>query len=109
MNESNAHVNRVLDALGNQVRRDILLMLRDGPMPVGSIATHFSISRPAISKHLRILQEADLVGYNADGTSNVFYLKPAGFRDLQAYLDMFWGEAMANFKRFAEGNHHSEP
>lgn len=109
MNESNAYVNRVLDALSNQVRRDILLMLREGPMPVGTIATHFSISRPAISKHLRILQEADLVGYNINGTSNVFYPKPTGFRDLRVYLDLFWDDALAHFKRFAEGNRHLEP
>lgn len=68
-------------------------------MPVGSIATHLPISRPAVSKHLRILQEAGLVGYNASGRRNIFYLNPAGFREARVYLELFWDEALANFRR----------
>jgi predicted transcriptional regulator len=93
---------RVLDALGNEIRRDILTLLREGPLPVGAIATRFPISRPAISKHLRILQAANLVGYTEDGTRNIFYLTPAGFQDARKYLSEFWDEALTNFKRIAE-------
>jgi DNA-binding transcriptional ArsR family regulator len=93
--------DQVLDALGNQTRRDILTLLRSGPLTVGAIAEHLPISRPAVSKHLRILQEADLVAYNESGTRNIFYLRPVGFRAARAYLDLFWDEALANFQRIA--------
>lgn len=102
MAEKNQPANQILDALGNQTRRDILALLRGGPLPVGAIASHLPISRPAVSKHLRILQEAGLVGYDPNGRRNIFYLKPAGFWDARIYLDLFWDEALANFKRLAE-------
>ena len=98
----NPQAHQVLDALGNQIRRDILALLKESPLTVGSIATHLPISRPAVSKHLRILQEAGLVGYNSAGTRNIFYLKPAGFTEVKAYLDLFWDVALANFRRVAE-------
>lgn len=98
----NLSAGRVLDALGNQTRRDILGLLQENPMTVGAIATHLPISRPAVSKHLRILQEASLVGFNVQGTRNLFYLTPSGFRSAQAYLEQFWDEALTNFQRVAE-------
>ena len=104
----NPPANRVLDALGNQTRRDILALLRESPMTVGSIATHLPISRPAVSKHLRILQGAGLVAYQASGARNIFYLRPAGFQEARAYLDLFWDEALANFQRVAEETQRTE-
>lgn len=101
--------DRILDALGNQVRRDILMLLREHPLTVGAIAGQLPISRPAVSKHLRILQEAGLVAYNIRGTSNIFHLRPAGFGDLKRYLDLFWDEALENFKRAAEESNEGEP
>lgn len=94
--------DRILDALGNPVRRDILGFLRDEALSVGAIAERLPISRPAVSKHLRILQQAELVAHRTQGTQNIFYLQPTGFREAQAYLDAFWDEALLNFKRFAE-------
>lgn len=99
---------RVLDALGNQTRRDILALLRESPMPVGSIAANLPISRPAVSKHLRILQAANLVDYDSSGTSNIFHLNTTGFQLARHYLDSFWDEALANLKRLAE-EPHAEP
>jgi len=100
---------RALDALGHQTRRDILSLLREGPLPVGSIAARLPISRPAVSKHLRILEKAGLVAFTAQGTRNIFYLKPAGFGAARVYLAQFWDEALANFKRVAEEVDESEP
>lgn len=94
--------DRVLDALGNQTRRDILALLRENPLTVGAIAARLPISRPAVSKHLRILQGAGLVAYNARGTRNIFYLNTTGFQEARVYLDLFWDEALANFQRVAE-------
>lgn len=92
---------RILDALGHQTRREILKVLRNRPLPVGALAAHFPVSRPAISKHLRILQDAGLVQHHAQGTSNVFYLQPDAFALVRAYLDQFWDEALDNFQRAA--------
>lgn len=78
-------------------------------MTVGAIATRLPISRPAVSKHLRILQGAGLVAYNASGTRNVFYLRPAGFHEARVYLDLFWDEALANFQRVAAETGQFEP
>ncbi len=93
---------RVLDALGNQNRRAILMMLRQRPLAVGEIAGQLPISRPAVSKHLRVLAEAGLVTYESQGTSNIFYLRTAGFQEISNYLGEFWDEALANFKKVAE-------
>ena len=71
---------------------------------MGAIAARLPVSRPAVSKHLRVLQEAGLVDYNARGRRNVFYLKPGGFRQAQAYLQQFWDEALSNFRRLAESD-----
>ncbi len=89
---------RIFDALGHQTRRQILQLLRESPLPVGAIAEHFPISRPAISKHLRVLQEAGLVHYYAQGTSNIFYIQGASFQILRHYLEDFWEEGLANFQ-----------
>lgn len=105
--------DRVLDALGDATRREILGLLRAGPLPVGAIAARLPISRPAVSKHLRILQTAGLVAYNAQGTRNLFYLNPGGFQTARLYLAQFWDEALANFQQLAATNavahHESTP
>lgn len=102
MSRSDFDAGQVLDALGNPVRREILLFLRDSPLAVGEIAGRLPISRPAVSKHLRILEAAGLVSYREAGASNVFFIKGTGFRELRQFLDLFWDEALANFKALAE-------
>jgi DNA-binding transcriptional ArsR family regulator len=94
--------NFVLEALGNRTRRDILDMLRESDMPVGDIAARLPISRPAVSKHLRILESAGLVAHQSSGTSNIFRIKYQGFEVARHYLDSFWSEALHNFKQTAE-------
>ena len=100
MNDQQA--GRVLDALGNQVRREILTMLRERPLPVGAIADRLPVSRPAVSKHLRILEHAGLVMCRTSGTRNIFHLNARGFQDVRLYLELFWDEALLNFQRVAE-------
>jgi DNA-binding transcriptional ArsR family regulator len=94
--------NLILDALGHQTRRDILTLLKESALPVGDIAGHLPISRPAVSKHLRILEDAGLVVYTSIGTRNIFRLNPAGFEAARAYLDSFWDEALDNFRTISE-------
>ncbi len=87
-----------LDALGDPTRRAILARLRKGPTPVGQLARGFSISRPAISQHLRVLKEAGLVVDRAEGTRRIYELNPAAFASLREYFDEFWGVALIAFK-----------
>lgn len=96
------HSDQIMDALGNQTRRDILALLREQPRPVGEIAALLPVSRPAVSKHLRMLEEAGLVTFATAGTRNIFRLSPQGFATARAYLDTFWDEALTRFQQLAE-------
>lgn len=94
----------ILDALGHRTRRDILALLKEAAMPVGDIADRLPISRPAVSKHLRILEDAGLVEYTSVGTRNIFRLNHSGFEAARAYLSGFWDEALDNFRRTIEAS-----
>jgi predicted transcriptional regulator len=102
------HVHLIMDALGHHTRRDILALLKEAAMPVGDIAERLPISRPAVSKHLRILESAGLVEYTSIGTRNIFRLRSNGFGAARAYVESFWDEALANFQRIAEEQPESE-
>lgn len=91
-----------LDALGDPTRRAILARLRKGPLPVGKLARAFPVSRPAISQHLRILKDANLVTDRPDGNRRVYELNPAAFASLREYFDEFWGVALIAFKKRIE-------
>lgn len=93
---------QVFDALGNPVRREILQRLSAEPMSVGSLAAAFTVSRPAISRHLAVLKDAGLVTHRSEGTRNVYALDPRGFEATRTALDGFWDEAEARLKLVAE-------
>ena len=97
-----AYQERQLDALGDPTRRAILARLLNGPLPVGELAGEFPISRPAISQHLRVLKEAQLVTDRAEGTRRVYALNPDAFDSLRDYFDHFWNQALAAFKKKVE-------
>jgi len=82
-----------LHAIADPTRRAILAQLVDGPKPVGKIADHFPVSRPAISQHLKILKDARLVTDEAEGARRMYALDAAGFATLRAYLDQFSTQA----------------
>lgn len=90
----------IFEALGDGTRREILRLLRDGPLPVGMIAERLPVSRPAVSKHLRTLRGAGLVNHESHGTRNVFALDESGFQAAREYLDGFWNIALGNFAEF---------
>lgn len=91
-----------LDALGDATRRAILDRLLDGPLPVGKLADGFPVSRPAISQHLRVLKQANLVTDDASGTKRLYQINPDGFESLREYFDQFWTHALTAFKRKVE-------
>ena len=91
-----------MDALGDPTRRAIFERLANGPKAVGEIASELPVSRPAVSQHLKVLKQAGLVTDRAEGTRRVYQLNPQGIRDLRAYFDQFWDQALASFKEAAE-------
>lgn len=93
---------KVFEALGHAVRRQILEFLREGALEVGSIASRLPISRPAVSKHLKVLKDAGLVECRAEGTRNIFTLDVDGFESARRYLEPFWEDALESFKEAAE-------
>ncbi|WP_203713232.1 metalloregulator ArsR/SmtB family transcription factor [Asanoa siamensis] len=80
-------MDEVAGAIADQVRREILLMLRDGPLTAGQIADRFAISRPAVSRHLRVLREAGVVSDTADGRRRVYALVTAPLDELAGWLE----------------------
>ena len=90
------------EALGDPNRREILRLLAAGDKPVVQIAAALPISRPAVSRHLRVLKAAGMVAEQAQGTRRIYYLREDGLRAIQAYLAGVWGNAAARFTLLAE-------
>jgi DNA-binding transcriptional ArsR family regulator len=79
-------VDEVAGAIADPVRREILLMLRDQPLTAGQVADRFPISRPAISRHLRVLRDAGLVRDTADGRRRVYALVTGPLDELAGWI-----------------------
>lgn len=89
-------------ALGDPTRRAIFERLADGPRSVGELAGGLPVSRPAVSQHLKVLKEAGLVSDRPDGNRRLYQINTDGVGALRAYLDRFWKQSLAAFKRAAE-------
>ena len=92
------------EALGDPNRRAILELLHDGGRSVGELAAALPISRPAVSRHLRLLKEAALVADVAVGTRRIYHLDGHGVEAVQQYLVEVWGEAAPRFRLVAENS-----
>jgi DNA-binding transcriptional ArsR family regulator len=91
-----------LDALGDANRRAIVEILGSGGRSVQEIADALPISRPAVSRHLRLLKDAGLVSDQADGTRHIYELRAEGVEAIRAYFADVWGEAVNRFRIVAE-------
>ena len=91
-----------MDALGNPIRRDILRALRISPLSVGEIAARLPVSRPAVSRHLRLLDRAGLVESRAEGTRSVYAVRVQGFAPIRDFLDEFWDLALSRLQQMAK-------
>lgn len=92
-------------ALGDPTRRAVLDLLRRGSLPAGQIAQAFPVSRPAISKHLRLLRRAHLVTQRAVGRHRYYRLNPGPLRAVDSWLSQyrtFWRASLSNLKTFVE-------
>lgn len=95
----------VFHAVADPTRRAILDRLRSGDQPVTAIASAFPVSRPAISKHLRILREAALVTEQRHGRERRYRLVPHRLREIDRWLQeyrQFWQANLASLKQFVE-------
>ena len=90
------------EALGDPNRREILRLLSDGDKPVQEIAAAMPISRPAVSRHLRLLKDAGLVAEQAEGTRRIYHLQEQGCRPSRPISEGVWGDAAARFRLLAE-------
>jgi DNA-binding transcriptional ArsR family regulator len=90
------------DALGDPNRRAIVEILGSGSRSVREIADALPISRPAVSRHLRLLKDAGLVVEQAEGTRRIYRLHDEGVATVQRYLLRVWGTATARFRLAAQ-------
>src|SRR6266446_3265715 len=101
----------VFRAIADPTRRAILRLLRDHQRTVGEIAANFQTSRPAISKHLRLLRTAGLVVSHKDGASRICDLNAKPLRTVNAWLrdyEALWGESMRRLKSYVEETEHQK-
>jgi len=98
-------------ALADPTRRAVLDLLRRGSQPAGHIAGAFPVSRPAISKHLRLLRRAHLVHEHREGRHRVYQLNPEPLRAVDSWLEQyrnFWKISLTNLKTFVEAEYANE-
>jgi DNA-binding transcriptional ArsR family regulator len=96
-------VDESLRAVADPTRRAILRLVRDDERPAGEIAGHFpSMSRPAVSQHLRVLTEAGLVDVRPEGNRRLYRWRREGLRDAATFVEEMWSDRLARLKAAAE-------
>lgn len=96
-------IDESLRAMADPTRRAILRLVRDDELAAGEIAGHFpTISRPAVSQHLRVLSDAGLVDVRPDGNRRLYRWRQEGLRDAAAFVEEMWSDRLARLKQAAE-------
>jgi DNA-binding transcriptional ArsR family regulator len=95
-------IEKTIHALTEPRRRDILYLVRNGELTSSAIASHFDISAPAVSQHLKVLEESGLVVVRRDGTKRYYRMRREGFLELKEYIDRFWDDSLLRLKEAAE-------
>jgi DNA-binding transcriptional ArsR family regulator len=95
-------VEAALRAIAEPRRRQILRLVRDEEMSAGEIASHFEVTRSAVSQHLRVLKDAGLVAERRHGTRRIYRIRPEGLAELREFIDGLWEIKLATLKRVAE-------
>ena len=89
-------------AIAEPRRRDILGLIQSVELPAGKIASHFDVTRPAISQHLKVLADAELVTVRREGAHLLYRARPEGLAALREFLDRFWDVRLQQLKRESE-------
>src|SRR5215831_495340 len=109
MGEGNS--GAAFSALADPTRRAVLDLLRTGIRPAGDIARAFTVSRPAISKHLSILRRAHLVEERREGRHRMYHLNPEPLKAVDSWLNHYrqvWTASLNNLKAFVEAEYEKE-
>src|ERR1035438_7790859 len=104
-----ANADRMLEALAEPVRREIVKRLRERPAAVTELARDMPISRSAVSQHLQVLKRAHLVTDRAAGTRRIYQVDPDALAILRGYFDSFWTRSLETFRELADSDHRKEP
>src|SRR5216117_1417257 len=91
-----------LKAIAEPRRRRILRLVWDAELSAGEIASHFEVTQPAVSQHLKVLKEAGLVDERRNGTRRLYRARPQGLAELKTFLDAFWDAKLEALQREAE-------
>jgi DNA-binding transcriptional ArsR family regulator len=89
-------------AIADPIRRRVLELVRDDEVPAGRLAAEFAVSRPAVSRHLRVLREAGLVRERRVGRLRLYRADPAPLAELRSWLDDYWAGRLKALKALAE-------
>ena len=95
-------LNEALRAIAEPKRRNILSLVRNTELSAGEIVARFDVTRPAISRHLKILMDAELLAVRRHGTHRLYRALPEGFAELRRYLDDFWHDSLLRLAEAAE-------
>ena len=110
-NRSVTYQPATFSALADPTRRAMLDLLRQGSLPAGQIARAFPVSRPAISKHLRLLRKAHLVEEKREGRHRIYQLNSEPLKAVDSWLEqyrVFWQTSLTNLKTFVEAEYEKE-
>jgi DNA-binding transcriptional ArsR family regulator len=89
-------------AISDPIRRRVLELVRDRELPAGELAAEFDVSRPAVSRHLRVLRETGLVQERREGRLRLYRADPAPLEELREWLEGYWSGRLDTLKRIAE-------
>jgi len=101
--------SRHFHALGDPTRRSIFELLVERSRPVAELAAELPVSRPAVSQHLKVLQDAGLVRFERTGTRNIYAIDAEGLQAMRIYLEEMWTQALGDLKALAESSHKPKP
>ncbi len=88
----------VIAALADPTRRQIFELIRDRPLSVTEIAATQPVSRPAVSQHLKVLERARLVSFEAQGNRRIYRISRKGLEELRRYVESFWTDVLAAYE-----------
>lgn len=91
-------IDQVAHALAEPSRREILRLVRSEELSVGDIAVHFDVTRPAISQHLRVLADAELVTVRSTGRHRFYRARPEGLSELRGWVESYWRSSLTTLK-----------
>ena len=91
-----------LRAIAEPRRRDILLLINNKEMAAGEIATHFDVTRPAVSQHLAVLLAAGLITVRKQGTQRIYHTRSQGLNEVRKFLEKFWDDHLLILAQEAE-------